>query len=214
MSFYKNANSNPQGMQAQLLGPSYNYRDQIKTPEQLGMSDQGTMNALGNNITGLIGYVSVLVDGGGKASKPGGPLGNKFFMKTGAMCNDVNTKKDVDRYIYVNNVPNPPLPGLIKGVTTGLGTLNPIRIMGAFAEGTNPPCREINLEVIDVNNQRSRETHFVTLSDISSIEGFQNYNINNSAPIAKLPNDLGIQMYFVTLTGLGLYLMYKLINKQ
>jgi hypothetical protein len=213
MSFYKNANSNPQGMQAQLLGPSYNYRDQIKTPEQLGMSDQGSMNALGNNITGLIGYVSVLVDGGGKASKPGGPLGNKFFMKTGAMCNDVNTKKDVDRYIYVNNVPNPPLPGLIKGVTTGLGTLNPIRIMGAFAEGTNPPCREINLEVIDVNNQRSRATHFVTLSDISSIEGFQSYNTDNSAPIAKLPNDIGIQMYFVTLTGLGLYLVYKLIDR-
>jgi len=215
MSFYANANSNPQGVQASLLGPSYSYKDQIRSPEELGMSDRGTMTALGNDVTGLIGYVSVLVDGGGKASKTGRPLGNKFFMKTGALCNDVNTKKDVDRYIYVNNVPNAPLPGLIKGVTTGLGTLNPFRIMGAFAEGSKPPCREINLEVIDVNNQMSRETHYVTLSDIKSLEGFQNEKSedDSDAPM-ELPRDLVIQMYFVTLSGLGLYLVYKLMNKE
>lgn len=213
MSFYTNAKSNPQGVQASLLGPSYSYKDQIKTPAELGMGDRGNMTTLGNNITGLIGYVSVLVDGGGKASKPRGPLGNKFFMKTGAMCNDVNTKKDVDRYIYVNNVPNPPLPGLIKGVTTGLGTLNPFRIMGAFAEGSKPACREITLQVIDNNNQRSQETHFVTLSDIQSLEGFQNNNLQDSAPV-EMPHDLGIQMYFITLSGLGLYLVYRLMNKQ
>lgn len=212
MSFYANANSNPQGVQDSLLGPSYSYKDQIRSPEELGMSDRGTMDALGNDITGLIGYVSVLVDGGGNASKPGGPLGNKFFMKTGAMCNDINTNKDVDRYIYVNNVPNPPLPGLIKGVTTGLDTLNPFRIMGAFAEGTKPPCKEITMEVIDVNNQRSQETHFVTLSDINSLEGFSNYNLQNSAPV-DLPKDIGIQLYYMTLSGLGLYLLYKLMNK-
>ena len=212
MSFYANANSNPQGVQDSLLGPSYSYKDQIRSPEELGMSDRGTMDALGNDITGLIGYVSLLVDGGGNASKPGGPLGNKFFMKTGAMCNDVNTNKDVDRYIYVNNVPNPPLPGLIKGVTTGLDTLNPFRRMGAFAEGTKPPCKEITMEVIDVNNQRSQETHFVTLSDINSLEGFSNYNLQNSAPV-DLPKDIGIQLYYMTLSGLGLYLLYKLMNK-
>lgn len=212
MSFYANANSNPQGVQDSLLGPSYSYKNQIKSPEELGMSERGTMDALGNDITGLIGYVSVLVDGGGNASKPGGPLGNKFFMKTGAMCNDVNTNKDVDRYIYVNNVPNPPLPGLIKGVTTGLDTLNPFRIMGAFAEGTKPLCKEITMEVIDVNNQRSQETHFVTLSDINSLEGFSNYNLQNAAPV-DLPKDIGIQLYYMTLSGLGLYLLYKLMNK-
>ena len=213
MSFYSNANSNPQGVQASLLGPSYSYKDQIKTPAELGMSDKGTMTALGNDITGLIGYVSVLVDGGGKASKPGGPLGNKFFMKTGAMCNDIKTKKDVDRYIYVNNVPNAPLPGLIKGVTTGLNTLNPFRVMGAFAEGSKPECREVTLQVIDNNNRKSQETHFVTLSDIKSLEGFQNKNLQNDAAI-EMPHDLGIQMYFITLSGLGLYLVYRLMNKE
>ena len=87
--------------------------------------------------------------------------------------------------------------------------------MGAFAEGSKPPCREINLEVIDVNNQMSRETHYVTLSDIKSLEGFQNEKSedDSDAPM-ELPRDLGIQMYFVTLSGLGLYLVYKLMNKE
>jgi hypothetical protein len=84
--------------------------------------------------------------------------------------------------------------------------------MGAFAEGTKPPCKEITMEVIDVNNQRSQETHFVTLSDINSLEGFSNYNLQNAAPV-DLPKDIGIQLYYMTLSGLGLYLLYKLMNK-
>ena len=214
MCFYANANSNPQGTQSSLLGPSYSYKDQIYTPEQLGMSGEGSMTALENDVTGMLGYVSVLVDGSGKASKTGGPLGDKFFMKTGAKCSDVNTGEQVDRYIYVNNVPNPPLAGLIKGVTTGLDALNPFRIMGAFAEGSNPPCKEINLEVIDVNNQVSNQTHYVTLTDINSLEGFKNKKIADNAAPVELPHDLGIQLYYITLSGLGLYLVYKLMQKQ
>jgi hypothetical protein len=69
------------------------------------------------------------------------------------------------------------------------------------------------MEVVDVNNQRSQETHFITLSDIKSLEGFQNKKMQNSAPV-DMPNDLGIQLYFITLSGLGLYLVYRLMNKQ
>ena len=58
MSFYANANSNPQGTQSSLLGPSYSYKDQIYTPEQLGMSGEGSMTALENDVTGMLGYVS------------------------------------------------------------------------------------------------------------------------------------------------------------
>jgi len=63
-----------------------------------------------------------------------------------------------------------------------------------------------------VNNRRTQETHFITLSDIKSLEGFSNYNLQNAAPV-DLPNDAGIQLYFMTLSGLGLYLLYKLMNK-
>jgi hypothetical protein len=69
------------------------------------------------------------------------------------------------------------------------------------------------LQVIDNNNRKSQETHFVTLSDIKSLEGFQNKNLQNDAAI-EMPHDLGIQMYFITLSGLGLYLVYRLMNKE
>lgn len=60
-------------------GPTYPYYKNIKTPTQLGMSSNGTLSALGNDINGLINYVSVLVEGNSKASATGRPLGNKFF---------------------------------------------------------------------------------------------------------------------------------------
>ena len=74
------------GVEEKLLGPSYPYYKNIKTPSEIGMTDKGTLNALGKDIDGLINYVEVLVTGKSKASSTGGPLGNKFFLQTGAKC--------------------------------------------------------------------------------------------------------------------------------
>ena len=81
MSNIQSSLSNPGALQDKLLGPSYPYYQNIKTPSQLGMSDTGTMKQLGKNIDGLIQYVEVLVSGKSGASKTGQPLGNKFFFK-------------------------------------------------------------------------------------------------------------------------------------
>ena len=97
-----------QGVQEQLLGPTYPYYKNIKTPSQIGMSDRGTIQQMGQNIVGLTNYVSLLVSGNSKASATGGPLGNKFFLQTGGKCIDKSvdgSNNQVDRYIYVNNVP-------------------------------------------------------------------------------------------------------------
>ena len=75
-----------QGVEQKLLGPTYPYYKNIKTPSQIGMSDRGTLQQMGRNIDGLIQYVQVLVSGKSGASTTGGPLGNKFFLKTGAKC--------------------------------------------------------------------------------------------------------------------------------
>jgi hypothetical protein len=93
-----------QGVQERLLGPTYPYQNNIKSPSEIGMSDKGTIKQMGKNIDGLIDYVELLVTGKSKASATGGPLGNKFFLKTGGKCVDVATDNEVDRYIYINNV--------------------------------------------------------------------------------------------------------------
>jgi hypothetical protein len=228
-----------QGVQDKLLGPSYSYYKNIKSPSQIGMSDEGSMKALGKDINGLINYVKVLVDGQGSASTTGQPLGNKFFLKTGAKCLDKDTNQEVDRYIYVDNVPDGSIPfisqgmgvnfsnfrGLIPGAISNLNVLNPYTIMQSFLVGSTPPCQKLTMQTIDVNNNKSSETHYVTLVDIQNMNPctFQNgknpisgkqcrqafQNIEHS----KLPEDPVAQIYFLSLSSLAIYILYRLVEK-
>jgi hypothetical protein len=209
------------------------------------MSDKGTLKALGKNIDGLINYVEVLVTGKSKASKTGGPLGNKFFLQTGAKCVDTATDEQVTRYIYVNNIPQGNIPfisdglgvnfsefkGLIPGAMSNLNVLNPFNILQSFLSGGTPPCQEITMETVDVNNNKSSETHYVTLVDIENMdpcsftdktnpqsgkkckETFTSYNLNESEEF-PFPDDIFDQAYFAGLGGLGIYILYKLMQKS
>jgi hypothetical protein len=175
--------TNADDVQDQLLGPTYPYYKNIKNPKEIGMSDKGTINALEKNINGLISYVEVLVSGKSKASTTGKPLGNRFFLKTGAKCVDEKTNEQVDRYIYINNQPIGNIPvisgglgvnfsefkGLIPGTLENLNALNPYAIMQSFLAGSTPKCRQITLQTIDTNNTKSTETNYVTLVDIQNM---------------------------------------------
>jgi hypothetical protein len=87
--------SSAQGVEEQLLGPTYPYYKNIKSPSQLGMSDKGTIQQMSQNIVGLTNYVELLVSGKSKASATGGPLGNKFFLQT------VQITKLIDIFILI-----------------------------------------------------------------------------------------------------------------
>jgi hypothetical protein len=237
------------GVQNNLLGPTYPYYKNIKMPSQIGMSDKGTMKQLSSNIDGLINYVELLVSGKSKASKTGGPLGNKFFLKTGGKCIDNSTdgsNNQVDRYIYINNVPNGTIPfissgmgvnfsdfeGLIPGSMGNLEALNPFAILQSFMSGATPPCQEITMQTINVNNHKSSESHFVTVADIKNIspcsfpkkknpitkakckEAFVNGSgvSANAAPV-EMPHDIVAQLYFAGLGCLGIYILHRFMEK-
>lgn len=241
-----------QGVEQRLLGPSYPYYQNIKTPSQLGMSDNGTIQQMAQDVNGLIQYVEVLVSGGG-ASSTGGPLGNKFFLQTGAKCaaidscsdpNDPSTCQQVDRYIYVNNVPQGNIPfissglgvnfselkGLIPGAMGNLNVLNPFAIMRAFLSGSTPPCQPLTMQTINTNNQSSSETQYVTLADIGNMDpcSFSNghnpvtggncqmafQNMNGDSLEGKMPDDPVAQVYFASLGVLGLLILYRLMEKS
>ena len=169
------------------MGPDYPYYDYIKEPSAIGMSYKGSLKQMGKNIDGLIAYVDLLVTGESKASATGHPLGNKFFLKTGGKCMDKSTNKEgteVDRYIYINNVPMGNIPfissgagvnfsefrGLIPGTISNLNAFNPMGLMRSFLAGSTPDCQEINMETIDTYNNKSTESHFVTTVDIKSMD--------------------------------------------
>ena len=124
----------------------YSYVKSIKNTDEMGISSRGSLKS----------YIELLVEGKGRASKTGKPLGNKFFVPTGSKCNVATVKKkgvrdelevelkktatnkteQTDRYIYINNVPTGALPilkqmGLKSNTLRGLipGTLENVNAL-------------------------------------------------------------------------------------
>lgn len=252
-NIFQDVLTDAKGVEEKLLGPTYPYYKNIRTPSDIGMSDRGSLPQMSRNINGLIQYVELLVSGNSQASATGGPLGNKFFLQTGAKCaavdkcsdpNEPSTCDQTNRYIYVNNVPEGNIPfisgglgvnfsefkGLIPGAMGNLNVLNPFAILRAFASGSTPPCQEITMQTIDVNNNSSSETHYVTLADIQNTdpcsfpgglnpvtqarckETFQTRVAQDAAPV--MSNDIMDQVYFASLAGVGLYILYRFMEKS
>lgn len=167
-----------------LLGPVYPYYKYVKPPSKLGMSSKGSLSQIGKNVDGLVEYVSLLVSGKSKASSTGKPLGNKFFLNTGAKCTDPDTNEETERYVYINNVPMGNIPlisagagvnftefrGLIPGTLSNLNALNPAGLLRAFTSGASPECQPLTMETIDVENRRSTETQYVALTDVRGMD--------------------------------------------
>ena len=252
-----------QGLETDLLGPVYPYYQNVNTPSSIGISSDGTISALTNDIEGLIAYVELLVQGSGNASSTGNPLGNQFFLKTGAKCMDTETNEEVDRYIYVNNIPNGNIPfissgmgvdfsefkGLIPGAMSDLNVLNPYALLQSFMTGSTPSCQSLTMQVTDNNNNSYNETNYVTLTDIqnmdpcnfpggsnpitgnSCVEAFtnnsndqnenpkknkqrKNSQPNNNDNGLLLPKDTMVQLYFLGLAAVGVYILYKVMEKS
>jgi hypothetical protein len=235
----------------------YNYANNILTPSQLGMGEDGSFDQLGDNINALREYVKVLISGDSRASATGQPLGNKYFLKTGATCKAVDncstdgsgntTCSETDRYIYVNNVASGNIPfissamgvsfsdfrGLIPGVLEDAGVLNPGNIFSAFTDPSTPDCQTITMETIDVNNNHSSESHYVTTEDISKMSpclfntSQYNYvnpvtgntckqcftnNVEKDAEVVMSDDPID-KLYFAGLAGIAIYILFCLMKK-
>ena len=196
-NFFNKVMKDAKGVEEELLGPDYQYWKNINNPKEIGMTNEGSISSIAKDVAGLMSYAEVLVTGGGTASKTGRPLGNKFFLKTGATCKDVKTSNMVDRYVYINNVPDGSIPfisgamgtnfsefkGLIPGTLSNLSAINPMTIFQSFMSGATPDCQELTMQTIDVANHSSTESHFVTLTDIQNMDPCQFPNQKN--PVTK-----------------------------
>ena len=90
-------------------------------------------------------------------------------------------KKIVDRWIYINNIPDGSIPfiasgadgrgfndlrGLIPGALGNLGALSPVQLFNGFTAGTYPDCAEISLQTVDNENVKRSEKHHVALVEM------------------------------------------------
>lgn len=200
--FFTDALNDVKSLEERLLGPDYKYFKFIKPPDEMGMSADGSLSTLAKDIGGIIGYVEVLVAGGGKASKVDGPLGNKFFLQTGAKCNNLANNTKVTRSIYVNNVPDGTIPfisaaldnqrmttfeGLVPGTMSNLAQINPMQMFQAFMTGSTPDCQEVVMQTIDVNNIPGIGAGYITVADINSMNSNWFLGGNRPAILPKIP---------------------------
>jgi len=183
MNFFKDVVTDMDKIEQEFLGPDYAYYKKINNPSKLGVSGDGSMDALSKDIASIISYVEVLVSGTGEANGPGKPLGDKFVLKTGGQCKDYKTDKLVTRSMYVNNVPTKKLPiisnltgmsfpdfrGLVPGIMEDMYAINPLKMFSAFMEGNEPVCAEVNLPVRDVNDHESTQSAYIPISELKSM---------------------------------------------
>ena len=181
-SFFQKAATDPSSLGKEFTGPNYIYSKYIKTPSELNMSDGGSLDDFANNVSGLMNYVTILAEGGGPASKADGKnLGNRYFIQTGANCEDPNGNS-VKRSVYIDNMPNPNNPklqemglgdksleGLIPGLLGDAISMNPAAIFGAFMQGGSPKCTNIHMKTRNENNVDGTQSGFVANSEIQPL---------------------------------------------
>jgi hypothetical protein len=69
----------------------------------------------------------------------------------------------------------------------------------------------LTMETIETNNNNSSETHFVTLVDTNNMDP-NNTKESFSTPLL-LPKDPIVQLYFFGLSMIGIYILYKFMEK-
>ena len=171
-------------MQSQKItfGKDYNYSQQIATPQELGMSNRGTLSQLSDNVAGMINYINILSNGDSKASKQNnGPLGDSYFVDTHATCK--NGDNSVPRHFYMNNKPSGNIPfltgrtsapvggnrGLISGILEQASSLDPSVMIKDFGDTSTTTCGLQTFEIIDNNGKSWKETRYVSDKEIENI---------------------------------------------
>jgi hypothetical protein len=121
--------------------------------------------------------------------------------------------------------------GLIPGLMSNVTRVNPLEIFQSFMMPAQPECQELTMEVIDSNNNVSEETHYVATMDIKNmdpcqfpekrnpvtgkncVEAMSNMNPKKQ-DTSIIPDDTLTRLYMLGISGLGLYVLYRLMSKK
>lgn len=174
-----------------IVSNTYDYNSKIKNPSQMGMSDEGTMSALTNDIVGIMNYTDLLMYGDSNASTTGLPLGNRYFLNTGTTCKDNVSGKMVSRSVLIDNVPSGDMSmpnmdnvlsstkiktsfkGLIPGIMEDITKINPASLLSSITN-TDNNCREVYMKTIKETSPTTQTTEinnaYLLDNDIKSLD--------------------------------------------
>jgi hypothetical protein len=152
-----------------LLGPNYNYADELKTPSEIGVKRDGSAEGIIRAVAGVNYYMdaigfgesTLLAKGAGMNQQP---LGINYFVGTGATCSN-----GADMYEYISTIPGG-IPGRVgdeikttlgvnfRGLAPGImedaaGALNPLPMFKAVTGSGYPKCKKVTKPVGDLHGK-------------------------------------------------------------
>jgi hypothetical protein len=152
-------------MSDSLLGPKYDYTNEIAAPSEIGVRQGGSFDDVMGAVAGVNYYVDAIGFGQSTGiAKARGlqnqRLGIRYFMNTGMKCSN-----GADMYEYIDNVPKG-LPGRVgnevqktlgvqmRGLAPGIledatSALNPIRLFSAAMGTGYARCKQVTQPVGD-----------------------------------------------------------------
>lgn len=131
-SLWSDISNKAGNVETDLMGPAYSYADNLPKPTGeggLGVGSDGSFSQLGTNLGAVGTYVSTMV---GETS-----MGNSYYVNTGGTCTAPDGSVQ-PRYNYINNVSK---NGLIPGVISDIGGLNPLYLMNSLTSDSSPACK-------------------------------------------------------------------------
>jgi len=128
---------------------SNSYSSRIKSPEELGASDNGKIKYLVTDIKALMSYVDVLIGGGPWNGLNGGEdkaIGSSSFYKTHTKCSNVDStvNESLDRYVYNDSIPSGGNRSLMFGIEEDIENLNPLSLLDGIKH-TDNKCKNVKL---------------------------------------------------------------------
>lgn len=150
-----------------MLGPDYNYADELRAPSEIGVYNGGSPDAIMGAIAGVNYYVDAIGFGHSTSlAKERGlvnqPLGIRYFTKTGSKCSN-----GADMYEYIDTIPKAATGRISREIQNSLGVkfqglapgimqdaasaLNPVPLFNAVIGSGYAQCKQVSLPVGDNN---------------------------------------------------------------
>ena len=128
---------------------SNSYSSRIKSPEDLGASDNGKIKYLVKDIKALMSYVDVLIGSGPWNGLRGGEdksIGSSSFYKTRTKCKNIDSSvgESVDRYVYNDTIPTSGNKSLMFSIEEDIENLNPLNLLDGLKRTENK-CKKVKL---------------------------------------------------------------------
>lgn len=205
----------------------------FKSPKDLNITYGGDSN-IENDATKLNQYAKALLDGNitlnsGKTQTV--PMGKRYFMDTNSKCDKSDGTGSTTRYILVDNMKyskysdgsiNTNEYGLLYSAAGSLQEVDSNATISQLNDINSKGNKCINVN-IDLDGQNATfESKPVTIDDCNKIdkiafrggnkncEGFSNYDDDKRFIVT---DDVITHFYFGSMTVVGLFILYRLMNK-